>query len=64
MVDCVMIDGPYNSEVFNVAMSDTLPRKNSLLAGRYELQALDSKTTIVVKIIGMLGEEVLMTQKV
>ena len=35
-----------------------------LVTGRYELPASDGPTTVAVKIIDMLGEEVLVTAKV
>ena len=64
MVDCVMIDPAYDGKVFNVALSDVPEKKTDLVAGRYELQAPNSKTTVAVKVIDMLGEEVLVTHQV
>jgi DNA modification methylase len=69
MVDCVMIDtaydgGPDGSGVFNIARSDVPERKDDLVAGRYELEAPEGETTVAVKIIDMLGEEVLVTEEV
>jgi hypothetical protein len=61
MVDCVMIDAAYDGKVFNVTLSDVPERKIDLVAGKYELPAPASKTTVAVKIIDMLGEEVLET---
>jgi hypothetical protein len=58
MVDCVMIDACYNGEVFNVALSDVPEKKNDLVTGSYELSAPKGKTKVAVKIIDMLGEEV------
>ncbi|MGH9896182.1 MAG: site-specific DNA-methyltransferase, partial [bacterium] len=62
MADCVMIDPAYNGAVFNVALSDVPERKTDLVAGRYELAA-PRKTTIAVKIVDILGEEVLVTKE-
>jgi len=59
MVDCVMIDPAYNGEVFNVALSDVPAKKNDLVSGAYTLPAPDGETMVAVKIIDMLGEEVL-----
>lgn len=59
MVDCVMIDPAYDGQVFNVALSDVPERKSDLVVGRYELPAPEGETTVAVKIIDMLGEEVL-----
>lgn len=64
MVDSVMIDAAYNGQVFNVALSDVLERKNDLVSGHYELAAPDGSTTVAIKIIDMLGEEVLITAEV
>lgn len=64
MVDSVMIDPAYNGQVFNVAMSDVPERKTDLVAGRYELPAPHSSTTIAVKLTDMLGEEVLVTKQI
>jgi adenine-specific DNA-methyltransferase len=64
MVDCVMIDPAYNGKVFNVALSDMPEKKTDLVAGKYELPAPKGETTVAVKIIDMLGEEVLVTQMV
>lgn len=63
MVDCVMIDPAYDGKVFNVALSDVPEKKPDLVAGRYELPAPNGKTTVAVKLIDMLGEEVLVLQE-
>ena len=64
MVDCVTIDPAYNGEVFNVVLSDVPEKKNDLVSGTYTLPAPDGETTVAVKIIDMLGEEVLLTEMV
>lgn len=61
MVDCVMIDSAYDGKVFNVVLSDVPEKKTDLVTGRYELSAPNGETTIAVKIIDMLGEEVVVT---
>ena len=61
MVDVVLIDMAYDGQVFNLTLSDVPERKNDLVTGRYELPAQDGPTTVAVKIIDMLGEEVLTT---
>jgi len=63
MVDCVMLDPAYDGKVFNVALSDVPPKKDDLVSGTYTLPAPDGETTVAVKIIDMLGEEVLVTQR-
>jgi len=62
MVDCIMIDSAYNGEVFNVVLSDVPEKKTDLVSGSYELSAPEGKTTVAVKIIDMLGEEVIVTK--
>lgn len=64
MVDCVMIDASYDGEVFDIALSDVPDRKTDLVTGTYELAAPKGKTTVAVKIVDMLGEEVLVTKQV
>jgi len=60
-VDCIMIDPAYDGKVFNVTMSDVPGKKDDLVSGTYELPAPGTPTTVAVKIIDMLGEEVLIT---
>lgn len=64
MVDCVMIDAAYNGEVFNIGLSDVPERKDDLVVGRYVLPASEGETKVAVKIIDMLGEEVLVVRQV
>lgn len=64
MVDCVMIDTSYDGEVFDIALSDVPERKTDLISGAYELDAAKGKATVAVKIVDMLGEEVLVTKQV
>ncbi len=64
MVDGVMIDPAFDGQVFNVALTDVPEGKVDLVEGRYELPAPAGKTTVAVKVIDMLGEEVLFTCEV
>ncbi len=64
VVDCVLIDTQYNGEVFNIALSDVPERKQDLVEGRYELPAPPAGSTVAVKIIDMLGEELLVTASI
>jgi len=59
MVDCVLIDADYDGKAFNVDLADVPERKSDFVAGRYEIPADKVGQTIAVKIIDMLGEEVL-----
>lgn len=64
MVDTVMIDPAYDGKVLNVALADVPEKKDDLVGGEYELDAPGDETTVAVKITDMLGEEVLVTQRV
>jgi DNA modification methylase len=64
MVDSVMIDPAYNGEVFNVVLADVPHKKSDLVSGSYQLAAPSEESTIAVKVTDMLGEEVLITQKI
>lgn len=64
MVDCVMIDTAYDGKVFNIVLSDVPEKKTDLVQGSYELDVPGSDTAVAVKIIDMLGEEVLFTKNV
>jgi DNA modification methylase len=66
MVDSVMIDRAYDGKVFNVTLWDLPEKKTDLVAGNYEVPAPSGSetTTVAVKIVDMLGEEVLLTKEV
>lgn len=53
-----------DGQVFAIALSDAPARKDDLVLGRYELPASAGPTTVAVKIVDMLGEEVLATATV
>lgn len=59
-----MIDTAYDGKVFNVALSDVPAKKTDLVVGEYRLDALSQPTNVAVKIIDMLGEEVLVVKEV
>lgn len=64
MVDVVLIDTAYDGDVFDIALSDVPERKDDIVVGAYRLTAPGGETTVAVKIIDMLGEEVLVTADV
>ena len=64
MVDCVMIDPHYDGTVFNVGLSDIPETKTDLVSGSYELPAPPAGSTVAVKIIDMLGEEVVLAEQI
>ena len=64
MIDVVLIDNDHAGKVFNIVYSDVPEKKNDLVEGRYDITIPEKKTTVAVKIIDMLGEEVLITKEV
>lgn len=64
MVDCVMIDPAYDGSVFRVALSDVPIEQSDLVSGKYILPAPKEETVVAVKIIDMLGEEILELRRV
>ncbi len=64
MIDVVLIDNNYNEKVFNITLSDVPEKKNDLVEGKYEIQIPNKKTAVAVKIIDMLGEEVLVKKEI
>lgn len=57
VVDCILIDTQHDGEVFNVALADVPERKQDFVSGRYERPAPPVGSVVAVKIIDMLGEE-------
>jgi len=64
MIDVVLIDTNYDGEVFKIGFSDVPEKQSDLVKGEYELEITGKSTKVAVKIIDMLGEEVLVTKKV
>lgn len=61
VVDCIMIDTAYDGQTFNVTLSDVPERRSDLVQGVYKLPAPPPGSVVAVKIIDMLGEEVIVT---
>lgn len=61
-IDVVLIDTNYKDEIFNIVIADIPERKKDFVSGEYEFDLPDSKAKIAVKIIDMLGEEVLIVK--
>jgi len=59
MIDTVLIDTNYNGNIFHIVYSDVPEKKNDLIKGKYEIEIPADKAKIAIKIIDMLGEEVL-----
>ncbi len=64
MIDCLMIDTSFDGTIFDICLSDIPSKKNDLIDATYELPAPGVRTTVAVKIIDMLGEEVLVTKEI
>jgi len=64
MIDVVLIDSDYDGKVFNITYSDVPEKKSDLVEGKYELDITAKKRKIAVKIVDMLGEEVLIVKEV
>jgi adenine-specific DNA-methyltransferase len=61
VVDCVLIDTDYDGEVFNIRHADVPEKKTDLVQGQYSLPATKKSNTVAIKIIDMLGEELIVT---
>ncbi len=57
-IDCVLIDTDYNGEHFDIAASDLPKKKTDFIKGEYELTLPRAAANVAVKIVDMLGEEV------
>jgi len=64
MIDYVLIDINYDGKTFHIVYSDVPEKKNDLIKGKYELEIPKTKTKIAIKIVDMLGEEVLITKEI
>lgn len=64
MIDVALIDTNYDGKTFHIVHSDVPEKKSDYIKGHYELEIPKKKTTIAVKIIDMLGEEILETKKI
>jgi adenine specific DNA methylase Mod len=58
-IDVVLIDTDYNGKTFNICLSDVPEKKKDFVKAKYEFEINDKKQKIAVKIIDMMGEEVL-----
>ncbi len=60
MIDTILIDTDYDGKAFNICYSDVPEKKKDLIKGVYGLTVPNKKSfVVVVKIIDMLGEEVI-----
>lgn len=63
MIDTVLIDTNYDGKTFHIVYSDVPEKKNDLVKGKYEIELPNQKAKVAIKIIDMLGEEVLLECK-
>ncbi len=61
-IDVVLIDTDYNGKTFNICISDVPEKKKDFVKAKYEFEIKDKKQKIAVKIIDMMGEEVLIVE--
>jgi len=59
MIDCILIDNDYDGKTFHIVYSDVPEKKSNLVKGKYEIEVPREKVKVAVKIIDMLGEEVI-----
>lgn len=64
MIDCVLIDNNYDGNTFRIVYSDVPEKKNDLVKGKYEIEIPKKKVRVAVKIIDMLGEEILFVKEI
>jgi len=64
MIDCVLIDTNYDGKIFHIVYSDIPDKKSDLVKGRYEIEISKKKIKVAVKIIDMLGEEVVIVKEI
>ena len=64
MIDVALIDTAYDGKTFRIVHSDVPEKKSDYIIGHYELEIPKKKTTIALKIIDMLGEEVIITKEI
>jgi DNA modification methylase len=64
MIDYILIDTNYDGKTFHIVYSDIPEKKQDLIKAKYELEIPKKKTTIAVKIVDMLGEELIITKEI
>ena len=58
-IDCVTIDVDYDGKVFDIDFSDSPPKKTDLVQSLYEFDTKKCGKQMAVKVVDMLGEEIL-----
>ena len=57
-IDCVLIDTDYNGKDFRIVESDLPKKRKDLISAKYELVLPRVGAKVAVKIVDMLGEEI------
>ncbi len=61
-IDCVLIDSDYTGKYFNIVKSDLPERKKDFVAAQYEIPLPRPEAKVAVKIVDMLGEEIIIVE--
>jgi hypothetical protein len=64
MIDCVLIDTDYDGKLFKISYSDAPKKKADVIEGNYELDIAKEPIRIAVKIVDMLGEEIIIDKEI
>ncbi len=64
MIDFVLIDPNYDGKVFKAVVTDIPENKNDLIKGLYEMKIPTVKTKVAIKIVDVLGEEILVVEEI
>lgn len=64
MIDFVLIDPNYDGKVFKSVYVDIPKKKQELIKGKYEIKVLPGKTTVAIKIVDVLGDEILIVNEI
>ncbi len=61
-IDCVLLDNDYDGKHFNIVASDLPKKRTDFIKGEYELPLPRAGAKVAVKIVDMLGEELIFIQ--
>lgn len=64
MIDFVLIDPNYNGKIFKAVYVDIPAKKQDLIKGNYEIKIPTKKTKVAVKIVDVLGDELLIQNEI
>lgn len=62
MIDFVLIDPNYDGKVFKAVSVDIPRNKKELIKGSYEIEVPTEKTKVAVKIVDVLGDEIIVAK--